>query len=269
MPAAKRGEKGDSSRNADLVSIDRSSAQHNATPVYAQRDDEGTGVFDIEVDVRGWSAQALQWLIIFTVLGLLIGGAKWWNARQDAAIARLVSAPPPITTPAQPNGGDDPDGTAIDGTTADGTAADAGSYAGTPAATHGPSVADPPFPQSPDGSTPGSTGDDLVAASSPGSAAGTIDVPTVRAPADVPYPRRIHDVTPQVPDGAAVRRGIAVLTLLIDTAGNVAEVELLRGLDPALDEAAIAAAWQWKFEPTRRNGRPVAVRSNFTVRFGY
>ena len=93
--------------------------------------------------------------------------------------------------------------------------------------------------------------------------------PTVRAPAEVPYPRRIHDVEPRVPSSAAARRGIAILALLIDTAGNVAEVETLRGVDPELDAAAIGAARLWKFEPTMHKGRPVAVRGNFSVTFGY
>ncbi|MCH7825465.1 MAG: energy transducer TonB, partial [Acidobacteria bacterium] len=42
-----------------------------------------------------------------------------------------------------------------------------------------------------------------------------------------------------------------------------------RGLDPELDAAAVAAARLWKFEPTMHQGRPVAVRGNFTVTFGY
>ena len=91
----------------------------------------------------------------------------------------------------------------------------------------------------------------------------------MRAPSEVPYPRRIYDVQPQVPSNAAATRGIAVLSLLIDIAGNVAEVEILRSLNPALDAAATEAARQWKFVPTMRQGQPVAVRGNFTVRFGY
>ena len=85
----------------------------------------------------------------------------------------------------------------------------------------------------------------------------------------MPYPVRIHDVAAAVPPDAAEQRGIAVLSLLIDTRGNVVEVELLRSLDPALDAAAVAAARQWKFAPSTRDGQPVAVRSNFTVPFGY
>ena len=85
----------------------------------------------------------------------------------------------------------------------------------------------------------------------------------------MPYPRRIHDVQPQVPSGVASARGIAVLSVLIDTAGNVAEVEILRGLSPVLDAAAIDAARQWTFEPTVHRGGPATVRANFTIRFGY
>jgi len=254
------------SSKGQLVPLDRSRQPHHATPVYAHRDAESTGALELDVDVRGWSTQAFQWLIIFAVLGLLIGGAKWWNARQDAAIARLVAVPPPSTTPAAPADGNG------DGTTAavapDGEGSHAAPADSEPTA-YGSSEPQPVVPQMPDGSAVDPAASDDFAAGTIGAAAGTIDVPMVRAPADVPYPRRVRDVAPEIPAGAAVRRGIAVLTLLIDTAGDVAEVELLRGLDPALDEAAIAAAWQWKFEPTLRDGQPVAVRSNFTVRFGY
>jgi protein TonB len=252
------------SSKGEVVPLDRNREPHHATPVYAHRAEEGTGTFEAEIDVRGWSVQALQWLIIFAVLGLLIGGAKWWSLHQDAAIARLVAAPPPITTPVRPAEGDG-DGTAA--TLAPDVDSSGAASIDRQPVTYDPSAAPSAAPQMPDGSAVDpSASDDLAAA---GAAAGTIDAPMVRAPADVPYPRRIHDVTPDVPEGAAARRGIAVLTLLIDTAGDVADVELLRSLDPVRDEAAIAAAWQWKFEPTLRNGQPVAVRSNFTVRFGY
>lgn len=252
------------SRGREVVPLGRNLPEHHATPVYAHGNEEGTGAFEIRVDVRGWSVQALQWLIIFAVLGLLIGGAKWWSPHEEAAIAPLVTAPPPATTTTAPAEGDR--------TTAD-VAPDPGSFGEAPAesreAAFASSTAPAALPQMPDGSVTHRPASDELAAPTAGAAAGTIDAPTVRAPADLPYPRRIHDVTPEVPEGAAVRRGIAVLTLLIDTSGDVAEVELLRSLDPVLDEAAIAAAWQWKFEPTLRDGQPVAVRSNFTVRFGH
>ncbi|MGD8327803.1 MAG: TonB family protein [Acidobacteriota bacterium] len=246
--------------------LDPGRQKHHVTPAYSHRGSEATGTFEIDVDVRGWSIQALQWLIIFGALGLLIGGAKWWSSRHEATIAGLATAPPPVTRPApaaETNG---------DGTTAS-MAPQGAPVAGAPVASepadYGSSTMPSAVPQMPDGSIPDPSGSgDLVAAPA-GAAPDTIDVLTVRAPADVPYPRRIHDVTPEVPEGASVRRGIAVLTLLIDTGGDVAEVELLRSVDPLLDEAAIAAAWQWKFEPTLHDGRPVVVRSNFTVRFGY
>jgi len=254
----------DKEGEAEVVPIDRSARKHPDAPVYAHRDVEATGTFDVEVDVRGWTRQAVQWLVIFAILGAIIGGAKWWSARQGAEIARLATAP--AVSPPAPQAADD-DGSAPgepSGTSAASSEAGApsGSLAGSGTLGTTPPVTDPAFAETPDGSQ-------QVAPAVAETPVGTTDAPTVRAPSEVPYPARIHDVAPQVPEGATVQRGIAVLSLLIDTAGNVAEVELLRGLDPVLDDAAVAAAWQWKFEPTDRNGRAVAVRSNFTVRFGY
>lgn len=263
-------EPADGHEKADVVPIDRSAPSHRAAPVYAQRQDEGdlTGTFELDLDVRSWSSQLFQWLFIFAVVGAFIGGVKLWSASEGAAIAELAAGPAPASAAtASPATGD---GVPV--------AANGGATQLPPASTgvDGPEqVTGVDGGQAVDGTAAsnGSTATERVAgdtAASPGQpVAADLDAPTVRAPADVPYPRKVYDVAPQVPDGSTLQRGIAVLSLLIDTRGNVVDVDLLRSLNPALDAAAVAAARQWRFEPTLRDGRPVAVRSNFTVRFGY
>jgi TonB family protein len=267
---------------AEVVHLDRTVGSHRPSPVYAQRRDGAledlSGTFELEIDVRSASTQLYQWLIIFAVLGLVIGGAKWWSAREGAAIAALAAAPSALSTTQQQAGGA-PRSPSDDGTVSAVDPGAAGPLAGMPA---GRSAGDPASARAPgqEASTDVLTSADGTAA--PGEAAPpdapaqlvaapaiTGDVRTVRAPADVPYPRRIEGIDPDLPEGAGVQRGIAVLALLIDARGNVVEAELLRNVDPALDDAALTAARQWKFEPTVHDGRPVAVRSNFTVRFGY
>lgn len=35
---------------------------------------------------RGWTAQLAQWALVFGVLGLLIGGAKWWDRHRGVEL---------------------------------------------------------------------------------------------------------------------------------------------------------------------------------------
>jgi protein TonB len=50
-----------------------------------------------------------------------------------------------------------------------------------------------------------------------------------------------------------------ILHGLIRADGTVGNVEVLQGLDPTLDGAAVAAFARWKFSPALRGGSPVAV----------
>lgn len=63
-------------------------------------------------------------------------------------------------------------------------------------------------------------------------------------------------------------QGIVVVEAVIDERGRVAQVKVLRGLPLGLEEAAVAAVRQWRFEPaTTLDGRPVKVYYNLTVNF--
>ncbi len=246
------------SDSVDIVRLDGPTHPHHPQPVYAARaDDLTTATLSLDVDLRAWPAQFVQWVVVFGFLAVLIGGAKWWDGRQTVGPDRFVASST-VTMPAPQ------DGTSVARTDAPPAASNTPSATSVVASTSDtPGMAAATRPGVP---VPASVGGEQRATES---AAQMLDAPRVRAPAEVPYPRRIYDIQPQVPSSAATTRGIAVLSLLIDTAGNVVEVEILRGLDPALDAAAIAAALQWKFEPTMRRGRLVVVRGNFTVRFGY
>lgn len=263
----------ENSGNAEVVHFDRSARQHKPSPVYASRrgaDDDAADALALDIDVRSASTQIYQWVVIFAVLGMAIGGAKWWSARQGAAIAELAAASSiPTGSPRSGKGAATPE---LPANADAGRTLDAGALA-FDATAPAPAIPAAGANEAPAAET-GSSGGEAVSpdvADQPSAPAATDvrDARTVRAPADVPYPRRIEGIDPDVPATAAVRRGIAVLSVLIDVRGNVVEAQLLRNLDPALDDAALTAARQWKFEPTVHDGRPVAVRSNFTVRFGY
>lgn len=85
---------------------------------------------------------------------------------------------------------------------------------------------------------------------------------------DVPAPKRVKTVQPVYPADAQARgiRGIVLLELLIDAAGKVARIDVVRSI-PGLDEAAVTAARQWEYEVTKLDGKPVSVRLTVPITF--
>lgn len=82
-------------------------------------------------------------------------------------------------------------------------------------------------------------------------------------------PRVLHQVVPSYPDELR-RQGIegqVELQVGIDEEGNVGGVRILKSLHPYLDNSAVQALKQWKYEPVLRNGAPVPVVVTMTVNF--
>ena len=102
----------------------------------------------------------------------------------------------------------------------------------------------------------------------PGSGGGTGGGP-YRAGSGIEAPKLVKEVPPvYTPD--ARRRGLegdVVLEIVITNRGTVDRVRVLRGLGAGLDENAIAAVKQWRFEPARRLGSPVDVVVEVSVEF--
>lgn len=57
---------------------------------------------------------------------------------------------------------------------------------------------------------------------------------------------------------AAGIEGRLVLEVTVDDNGNVTDVKVITGVDPALDASAIATVKTWKFKPALACGKPVA-----------
>jgi periplasmic protein TonB len=62
-------------------------------------------------------------------------------------------------------------------------------------------------------------------------------------------------------------QGVVVLSIVVDTAGNVTDVQVVRRLGLGLDEKAEDTVKTWKFKPAMRNGTPVPVRVMVEVSF--
>ena len=84
----------------------------------------------------------------------------------------------------------------------------------------------------------------------------------------VPVPKKTKHVQPVYPAEALAQgiRGIVILDIVVDGRGKVASTSVLRSV-AGLDEAAIAAARQWEYEPTYLNDIPARVILYITVNF--
>ena len=84
-------------------------------------------------------------------------------------------------------------------------------------------------------------------------------------------PRVISSVQPSYTEAAMRARieGTVVLGAVVHTDGTAGEITIVRSLDSTngLDEQAIKALRQWKFEPGTLKGKPVAVRVRVEMDF--
>jgi len=82
--------------------------------------------------------------------------------------------------------------------------------------------------------------------------------------------RLLKSVPPVYPSIARTNHvsGDVALDALIDANGNVTELKVVSG-PPILWQAAMDAVRQWKYDPARLNGRPVAIHLGLTMRFRF
>jgi len=76
---------------------------------------------------------------------------------------------------------------------------------------------------------------------------------------------RVEPVYPPAAKAANIQ-GVVILELVIGTDGTVIEGRVLRSIS-LLDQAALDAVVQWKYEPTLLNGAPVEVIATVTINF--
>jgi TonB family protein len=90
----------------------------------------------------------------------------------------------------------------------------------------------------------------------------------VRVGGSIAVPWRSRAVDPIYPSDAirAGIQGVVILEIVIGPDGGVASAHVLRSI-PLLDQAALDAARQWRYEPTLLNGTPVPVIMTVTVNF--
>lgn len=85
----------------------------------------------------------------------------------------------------------------------------------------------------------------------------------------VSAPVKVSGADPVYPEVARKvgREGVVILECLVDRAGRVREVSVLKGEPLGLTEAAVEAVRGWSFKPADMEGQPVDVLYILTVRF--
>lgn len=87
----------------------------------------------------------------------------------------------------------------------------------------------------------------------------------------VTLPKVVSEVKPRyTPEALQARiEGALFMTAVIRTDGTPADIKITQSLDTkyGLDEQAVTAFGQWRFEPGRKDGKPVPVRVEVEIQF--
>ena len=85
----------------------------------------------------------------------------------------------------------------------------------------------------------------------------------------VPAPKRIKEVKPVYPHESlkAGDEGVVLIELSLTASGTVEEARTLWSGCKRLDEAALTAVRQWRYEQVRLNGKPVPFKATTQVPF--
>lgn len=92
---------------------------------------------------------------------------------------------------------------------------------------------------------------------------------TFRPGGDVSAPVPTFHPEPKYTEEARKARieGSVMLSLVVDPDGNTRNIKVVKSLDPGLDQKAIEAVSQWKFNPGKKSGTPVAIQAQIAVTF--
>jgi TonB family protein len=95
--------------------------------------------------------------------------------------------------------------------------------------------------------------------------------PFNRPKGELSGPVAVFKVDPKYPPETIKENieGEVVLYAIIRANGSVDSIQLMRTLDPRLDQNAIQALAQWKFRPARRDGAPVDIEAVVHIPFRY
>ncbi|HTC93695.1 MAG TPA: energy transducer TonB [Terriglobales bacterium] len=114
----------------------------------------------------------------------------------------------------------------------------------------------------------GGVGSGIGAGVGPGSG-GNFGGGVYRVGGGVSAPRILFQPDPEYTEEArkAKYQGVVVLWLIVGPDGRTKDIKISRSLGMGLDQKAVEAVKQWKFDPAKKDGVPVAVQLNVEVNF--
>jgi len=62
-----------------------------------------------------------------------------------------------------------------------------------------------------------------------------------------------------------LKKPVVVVRLVVGEDGRPRDVEVVKGVSPELDQAALDGVKRWRFTPAKKDGKPVAVKVNIEV----
>jgi TonB family protein len=88
-------------------------------------------------------------------------------------------------------------------------------------------------------------------------------------PNGVTPPHLIHSVNAEFSDEARRKKiqGVVTLGVEVDTTGQPTDIQVIAPLGHGLDEKAVEAVKQWRFQPAMKDGSPVSAKMNVQVSF--
>jgi TonB family protein len=80
-------------------------------------------------------------------------------------------------------------------------------------------------------------------------------------------PRISHQVDPEHPPRGFRVSGTVLIGLIVRSTGDPDEVHVVRSLEKEVDQCAVDAVKQWKFQPATKDGQRVSVKISVEIRF--
>jgi len=80
-------------------------------------------------------------------------------------------------------------------------------------------------------------------------------------------PRLVDAPSPTFTLEPSDKRGVCVLSVIVETNGKTSNIHVLKPLSVGQDRLATEAVKKWKFKPGMKDGKPVAVKIAVEVRY--
>jgi protein TonB len=85
--------------------------------------------------------------------------------------------------------------------------------------------------------------------------------------AGVSQPRVVRQVQPEHPARGFRISGTVLIGLVVGSNGEPRDVHVVKSLEKEIDQSAVEAVQKWRFEPAKKDGKPVAVKVSVEIRF--